>query len=183
MLFRRIVGCAALSIIAGCTTLDLDMRAVDVPVMVNAPREREYSTVTHFSVEQEKSMFFLRRMFGGGHPDVTSMLQKQLQKNPGDAIINLRIKGDTKEIDIAVPIVIGIAGTFAFAPLFIIALEPLFADLKSYTLEGDIIRWKPEKKPAPQPVLIDPDTGLPVEKKKSVIEFDPETGLPKNRPR
>lgn len=179
---RILVGVCITIFITGCMTVDFAANDFPLPVMMNAPRERTYTVVTHFSVEQDKSLFFVKRIFGGAHPDITKMLQKQLQKTPGDAIINFRIKGETKEIDLALPIIFGAAGAFAYPPLILISLEPLFADLKSYTVEGDIIRFTDRPRRTPPPVLFDPDTGLPMNTQKPPIEYDPDTGLPRKQP-
>lgn len=159
-------------------TLEFSAKNSIVPVLLNAPAENEYIVVEHFSVLQDRSMLFLKRLHGGGHPDVNAMLASQLKKTPGDAIINLTIKGETRETDVIAPVVLGIAGSFVFTPFIILAFEPLFADLKSYSLEGDVIRYIGKDGRIHDSLRIDPDSGLPV-KRTAPIEFDPETGLPK----
>jgi hypothetical protein len=91
----------------------------------------------------------------------------------------------------------GVVGGVVFPPLFSIAMFPLYEDLKTYTVEGDIVKYVGEQLPPvgekllpavekAAPVVeklppaprqrIDPETGLPVEKPKT--RFDPTTGLP-----
>jgi hypothetical protein len=163
-----------LACLTGCMTLDFSVKNTAVPVLLNAPSEKEYVVVEHFSVLQDRSMLFLKRLHGGGHPDIQGMLDKQLKKTPGDAIINLTITGETREMDVVGPLIFGIAGAFVFTPLVIIAFEPMYADLKSYSIEGDVIRYTKKENRIP----IDPETGMPVQTP-APGEFDPETGLPK----
>ncbi len=155
-------------------TLDFSVKNTAVPVLLNTPAEKEYVVVEHFSVLQDRSLLFLKRLHGGGHPDFQGMLDKQLKKTPGDAIINLSITGETRELDVIAPLIFGIAGAFVYTPLVIIAFEPIFTDLKTYSIEGDVIRYTGRTNLRP----IDPETGLPVQTS-APNTFDPETGLPK----
>lgn len=126
-------------------------------------------------------MVFLHRLYGGAKPDISAMLQRQLRLTPGDAIINVRIHGSTRMVDIAGPILLGIAGGLIFPPFFLFIYEPFILDLKSYTVEGDIVTYKKTPASPPVPAVtkpIDPMTGLPIEETKK-IEYDPLTGLPK----
>jgi hypothetical protein len=158
--------------------LDFSVKNAPVPILLNAPGEKNYIVVEHFSMVQDRSMLFLKRLHGGGHPDIPAMLEKQLKKTPGDAIINLKIAGETREMDVVAPVIFGIAGSFVFPPFFILALEPLFTDLKTYSIEGDVIRYTGSTDGKKDPIRIDPETGLPANAT-APIEFDPETGLPK----
>jgi hypothetical protein len=172
-------GCALL-FLQGCATVHMDALNAGVPVMMNAKQIDAPYNAVHFWARQDEQFVFLHRLYGGAKPDINAILQKQLRQTPGDAVINLRIHGTTDIGDVVIPILIGIGGIFIFPPLSLFLYEPLLFDLKSYTVEGDIITYK-NKQVLPQPVppqKIDPLTGLPVEEKKKT-EFDPETGLPK----
>jgi len=162
----------------GCA-VHFDAINTPVPVMMNANTSTPYTVVTHFTFHQDLSAVFLHRLIGSGKPDVQAMLEKQLRATPGDAIINLQIHGETEVGDFLLPIVIGIAGAFIFPPFSFFIYEPFLFDLKTYTVEGDIIVYTAvSSKPMPLQQKIDPMTGLPVEQQKK-IEFDPDTGLPK----
>lgn len=184
--YRIIVGallCAAL-LLSSCATVNMDASMVRVPVMMNVQDIPPPRSVTHFEKEQKVPFLFLHRLFGGAKPDLSAMLQEQLQATPGDAIVNLRIHGDTNIGDLLLPVAVGTVGLFVFPPMVLFVYEPLFFDLKTYTVEGDVVTFKDAPLlPVPAPAVapaIDPMTGLPVapgEKKK--VDFDPETGLPK----
>lgn len=160
-------------------TVHFDALNADVPVIMNSKNLPRHTVVTHFSLRQESSFLFADRLFGGGKPDLTRMVQQQLTLTPGDAMVNVRIHGDTNVGDFLLPIIFGAAGGFVFPPLVLFVYEPLFYDLKTYTIEGDIIRYSVEPKSQSGKILyFDPMTGLPIEEKKKT-EYDPETGLPK----
>jgi hypothetical protein len=182
---RRTVAAVMIAVLsfAGCASVNMEALNVGVPVLMNGKDIPPPAVVTHFSIRQEEEFVFLHRLYGGGKPDVNEMIQRQLLKTPGDAVINVRIIGDTHLKDVAVPVLIGIAGLYIYPPLSLFLYEPLFFDLKSYRVEGDIVTYAKSAAPAVVPpsvpsVKIDPMTGLPVEEKKKP-EFDPETGLPK----
>ncbi|MFA5835011.1 MAG: hypothetical protein WDA22_16155 [Bacteroidota bacterium] len=175
--YRSILVVALCFLLQGCA-VHFDAINASVPVMMNAKNVSSYKLVTHFSLHQDVQFLFLPRLFGGAKPDINAMIENQLRLTPGDAIINVRIHGDTEVGDFLLPIVIGTAGAFVFPPMSIFIYEPFFYDLKSYTVEGDIIRYDILQQFQAKPLLkIDPMTGLPVEEQKK--EFDPETGLPK----
>ncbi len=154
-------------------------QGIDVPVSMTSHAGRAYTVLRHFTIEQDRSSLFIKRLWGGGLPDITSMLAKELKKTPGDAIINLSIEGNIHATDAALPVIIGIGGVFIFPPLILFIFEPLFTDLKSFTAEGDIIVFTEDNQNRKKsPPIIDPMTGLPI-KEDIKIEFDPDTGLPK----
>lgn len=175
--FVSIYGIALL--ISGCATVHFDALNISVPVMMNAKNAPPPRTVTHFTLRQNVSFLFLHRLIGAGKPDVSAMLENQLRLTPGDAIVNLRIHGDTDVGDFLLPIGVGFAGGIIFPPFYFFLYQPLLFDLKSYTIEGDVVTYGIPPTPVPAVVpKIDPFTGLPLIENKTV-EFDPETGLPK----
>jgi len=160
-------------------------------VSMTANINREYRVIKHIRVEQKLPFLFIVRMSPEhGHPDLDEMLQPEIDASQGDAVVNVKIKGEAELGDVFLPVGIGVLGGIAFAPLFVIAAIPLYEDLKTYTVEGDIVKYIGEKllpeteKPSPAaeklqaaPIQrIDPETGLPLPKPK--LQFDPSTGLP-----
>jgi hypothetical protein len=200
-----ILSLAALFSMPGCASFELTALRSSVPVQMNTQQSRPYTIVSHFTVTQEKPFLFLQRMFGAGYPNVENLLNAQLQLTPGDAIINLKISCGTDAADFFLPLGIGVLGAYAAPPLAVFALMPFWIDLKSYTLDGDIIAYTdtthPQKdepgtqplveKMQKKPVSIDPMTGMPEASasipgastenpaaRVPVAAFDPVTGLP-----
>lgn len=165
--------------ISGCAQVAVDLAAHDtpVPVLMNNEIGRPYTVVTHFEMDQDDKGLFLTRIFGGGQPDIGAMLRRQLIKTKGDAIINVRIKGEAKFGDVLLPVMVGIAGAFVHPFIGIFTVEVFFTDLKRFTVEGDIVRFTDAEQQQSVP-KIDPMTGLPI-REKPPVEFDPQTGLPK----
>lgn len=166
-------------VLQGCMMeIGFTVRQTDIPVSMTPQAGRPYTIIRHFTIEQDHSALFIKRLWGGGLPDMTSMLAKELKKTPGDAIVNLSIQGTIQPADAALPVVVGIGGIFIFPPLALFIFEPLLTDLKSYTAEGDIVRFTDAGQQKNPPIVIDPMTGLPM-KENVKKEFDPETGLEK----
>lgn len=185
-------GCASF------TSVSLSVNRGDKVVSMTSNINKEYRFVKHVKIQQKVPLLFLARVNPqGGSPDLDELLQPEFAETPGDAIVNVKIKGEAALGDVILPVGMGIVGAFVFPPLLVISMFPLYEDLKTYTVEGDIVKYVGEQLPPggeklppavdkPTPVVgklppvpvqrIDPETGLPV--KKPVLRFDPSTGLP-----
>lgn len=138
---------------------------------------REYRVLRHIKAVQKVPLLFLVRMSpGSANPDLDQLLQPEFAETPGDAIVNVNIQGKASFGDLFLPIAVGIGGGFVFAPLLIFAATPFFEDLKTYTVEGDIVMYTDGKKLPGAEQKFDPVTGLPAAK--PTPRFDPATGLP-----
>lgn len=180
---KLILGYALLStslLGTGCasfTSVSLSVNRGDKVVSMTSNINKEYRIIKYVKVEQKVPFLFLVRINpAGGNPDLDDMLQPELAAAEGDAIVNVKIKGEAALGDVILPIGMGIVGAFAFPPLLIIAMFPLFEDLKTYTVEGDIVKYVEPKQPPESDRRFDPITGLPL--KKPSMQFDPTTGLP-----
>ncbi len=164
----------------GCMQVEFDLTAheVGIPVSMNSNAGRPYNVIAHFKTGQQEKGIFIQRLYGGAQPDLNAMVQRQLAKTDGDAIVNVKIKGEAQFGDVLLPVIFGIGGTFVHPLFSFFIFEPFFTDLKTYTVEGDIVRFTDTEQKRNPFVRLDPATGLPVQSKPRV-EFDPETGLPK----
>lgn len=163
-------GCASL------TTVSLSTNQAK-PISMTANINKEYRVLKHIKVVQSVPFLFLVRLNPeNAAPDIDQLLQPEFAATPGDAIVNVKIEGKPFFGDIFFPIGFGVVGGIAFSPLFLFVAAPFFEDLKTYTIEGDIVQYiepNPILKPNQQ---FDPVTGLPV--RSTTIQFDPNTGLP-----
>jgi hypothetical protein len=179
---KLILGWALLStslLGTGCasfTSVSLSVGG-DKVVSMTSNINKEYRIIKHVKIQQKIPFLFLVRINpGSGSPYLDDMLQPELAAEEGDAIVNVKIKGEAALGDFVLPIGMGVVGAFVFPPLFSIAMFPLYEDLKTYTVEGDIVKYV-EQKPSPEiEQKFDPVTGLPATK--PTIRFDPNTGLP-----
>jgi hypothetical protein len=150
------------------------------PISFTSNINRKYYVVKHFSLEQKEPFLFLQRLFFAGKPKLDKMLEKELKSTDFDAIVNLKITGAASAGDISLPVVLGLGGALLISPsLLTLAFLPLFEDLKTYTIEGDAVKYADDVLPVSQFLRFDPSTGLPL--KSDSVRFDPNTGLPLQR--
>ncbi len=167
-----IEGCASL------TPVNLSVSQGSKTISMTSNINREYEVVKHFKVKQKAPFLFLSRLAPeGANADLNKLLEPELINTQADAIVNLSIKGDAEATDIALPVGFGLFGGLAFAPLFVLMAVPFFEDLKTYEVEGDLVKYIAQAtSPEKAKELLDPLTGLPTQKPK--IKYDAETGLP-----
>ncbi|MFZ4620817.1 MAG: hypothetical protein ACOYNS_09670 [Bacteroidota bacterium] len=135
----------------GCLgAMNLSVRGLNVPVTFTPNIGRPYVVVRHFISADGYATPGMNRIFGKEEQDLKLLIEQELRKTPGDAVVNLSIR--------------------------------IAIDYKSFTAEGDIVKFKQQDEIKRIPVVtVDPETGLPI-KKKNTDQFDPETGLPKKNP-
>lgn len=192
-------GCASMS------SVTVESKGFMKPISMTPNINREYSVIKHFKREQKAPFLFLTRLSPTG---AAFNLDEELLEEPGfaegDAVVNASVKSQLAMGDLLFPLVVGIGGGLIFPPFFFFLACPFYEDLKTCVVEGDIVKYVPEKAapageklpPAmemPAPVVakpasvveklppspnqrIDPETGLPMKKPK--LRFDPNTGLP-----
>ncbi len=163
---------------ASFTSVDLSLRPGTKTVSMTTDINRKYEVVKHIVVQQKVSFLFLVRMNAqNGSVDLNELLRSELSNSQADALVNVSIRGKVAIGDVALPLGIGFLGGIMFPPLFLIMVIPMYEDLKTYEVEGDLVRYIDQPAATDQSVKpFDPLTGVPVEKKN--IQFDPETGLP-----
>ena len=173
------VGCL-LFVAGGCasyTGVFLSVNGEDKPVSMTSNVNKEYRVVKHFRVEQRSPLLFLVRMFPvPAQPDLAAMMRPDLIANGGDAVVNLKMTGEASLGDVLLPVGVGVFGGLVYPALFFAITLPIFEDLKTYTVEGDIVKYvEPNRTPEPGRKF-DPVTGLPLTTEP--VQFDPKTGLP-----
>ncbi|MDP1677969.1 MAG: hypothetical protein Q8L88_14015 [Bacteroidota bacterium] len=167
-------GCASI------TPVNLSMSQGSKTVSMTSNINKEYEVIKHFKVKQAVPFLFLFRLNpDGGQADLNELLAPELISSQADAVVNLSIKGDGDIKDVFLPVGLGLLSGIVISPVFYFVMTiPLFEDLKTYEVEGDLVKYISQTSlPEKTKELIDPLTGLPLQKQK--IEYDPETGLPK----
>ena len=163
---------------ASYTAVKLDATRLSKPVSMSANINREYEISKHVKAEQKIPFLFLVRLSPEtGSPDIREMLEPEINSVQGDAVVNVQIKGEASLGDIILPIATGVIGGIAFPPLFVIAAIPFFEDLKTYSVEGDVVKYSSQKPIQELKQEYDPLTGV----QSRNVKFDPNTGLPINR--
>lgn len=166
---------SCLLLCGGCASHSAVTLAVNQgkPISLTPYINKDYRVVKHIRVQQKVPLLFVARLSpGGGKPDFDELLRPELISNEGDALVNVKIVGEASLGDVLLPIGLGIISGIGFAPLYVIATAPLFEDLKTYSVEGDLVQYI-DRQPESERKF-DPATGT----QKAKPRFDPETGLP-----
>ncbi|MDP1677970.1 MAG: hypothetical protein Q8L88_14020 [Bacteroidota bacterium] len=179
LLSRKIIFLILL-LIGGCKTVDLSIYDNSKSVSLNSNSNRRYVFVKHFN-RDEKAYFTLFNLITAKDLMLDKVIQQELQANNGDGIMNLKIKGQDTFIDQLIPLGVGFLGTIIMPETPIGLFAFYMIGIRTYTIEGDIVRYVDNVEPAKASpsVTIDPLTGLPIKNEEKKIEYDPETGLPK----
>jgi hypothetical protein len=168
-------------LLCGCRTVDLTMNDNSKFVSLNNPRDRNYSFVKHFS-RDEKAYFTLFNIVTAKNVNIDNVVQQEISAGGGDGVVNLKIKGQDTFIDQIVPIGVGVIGTLLMPTTPFGFFAAYMIGMRTYSIEGDIVRYSDQEDPVKNSKLIKSDTTKVLPSKKEipkVIEYDPDTGLPK----
>ena len=155
----------------------LSMNRGDKVMSMTPNINREYRLIKHIRAEQKSPLLFIVRMVPAeARPDLDGMVLPELTAAQADAMVNMKLKGETSLGDALLPIAVGLFGGLAFPPLFVVMTFPIFEDLKTYAVEGDIVKYVESNPPPESGRKFDPVTGLPLTTEP--VQFDPKTGLP-----
>jgi len=162
-------GSVVMLLFFGCasfTPVTISADGATLPISISSNINRDYIVVKHVILQQRVPFLFIQRMFAQCNPDVQSMIEQEVANQNGDAFVNLRVEGTMKAGDMLLPLAIGIGGAFLAPGFLAAAIVPFFVDLRTYSVEGDVVSCT-SKVPPPS-----------LNKK---IKFDPETGAAQNR--
>jgi hypothetical protein len=174
--YKVVVFFAVLLCVEGCasiTPVKLSAHQSMKTISMTSNINKEYTIIRHFKVKQKSRMSPY-----GASADFNELITPDLISSQADAIVNVSIKGDAAIPDVFFPIGLGLLGGLTLSPMFYFLIPvPLFEDLKTYEVEGDLVKYIDQTSaPVMTKELIDPLTGLPQQKQK--IKYDAETGLP-----
>ena len=120
---RKFALILAIALVAGgCARVTLSTRGVGKDVVMTKTA-RSFEVIKHFS-ESSKAHFWVFSLVTGREPKLEEIVERQVASVDGDAAINVRIKGQTEFVD----------------GLVAVLVSPIFS-MRTYTIEGDIIRY------------------------------------------
>jgi hypothetical protein len=139
-------------VVSGCMTVDIGA-SLETPVSMSGAPDKDYTVVRHFE-QTKKAWFTLFDLVTMKNPDLSGVIEAELKRTPGDAVINVEVEGQTTVIDGLMPIAMSVAGTLAGQAL---AADPyygayygtalgtlagamLFA--RTYTISEDVIEFE-----------------------------------------
>lgn len=149
---KAILVLAVVTAVSGCMTVDLDAR-FETPVSMSGAPAEDHTVVRHFE-QSETAWFTLFDLVTMKNPDVSNVIESELGRTPGDAVINVEIQGQTTVIDGLIPIAMSLAGTLAGQAL---AADPYYGayygtllgslaaamlTARTYTVSGDIVQFE-----------------------------------------
>lgn len=127
----------SLAIFAGCMTVQLTAEGVEKPASMTSNVNKKFTIVKHFS-RDVKGIFLVFNLVTISEPKVNEIIRNELVAGQGDAVINIRIQGQTTFIDGLVPVAAGLGAAF-LSPFGVFA--SYLIGLRTYTVEGDVIKY------------------------------------------
>jgi hypothetical protein len=133
-------GIAALLLFSftGCMTVPLSSGSVYKPIAMSGNINKKFNVIKHFKSDF-KSWFTLFNLVQLNDPKVTEILNNELNATQGDAIINVKLEGQTTFVDGLIPVIVGVIGTIAAPPYGGYASSLIGA--RTYTVEGDVVKY------------------------------------------
>jgi len=119
-------------------TVHLSMGGVDKLTTMSGDPGRHYTVVRHFS-RDVKGVFTLFGLVTVVNPDISKVVQEELAAARGDAVVGIRIKGQTTLVDGVIPVALGVVGGLLLPPYGTVLSYLL--ELRTYTIEGDVVRY------------------------------------------
>jgi hypothetical protein len=119
-------------------TVLLTSEGVEKPVDMTSNVNKKFTIVKHFEREL-KGYFVVFNLITVSDPNIKNAMQDELLNGKGDAIINVKIKGQTTFLDGCLSVGVGILGGLALPPYGVYLGDLIGA--RTYTIEGDVIRY------------------------------------------
>ena len=145
-----VAGGALGLLLAGCMSVNLEAAGVNAPVSLTSEVNRDYRVVEHFS--ERTSAWFISQMITLSHPKVARIVEQQLRRHNGDAVVNLRISGRNTFGDSLAPLGAGLlaGGIYYFAvdnaglseAALIGTGVSFLLSRRSFFVEGDVVRYR-----------------------------------------
>ncbi len=121
----------------GCMTVNLGAEGYDKTASLTSA-EKKFTIVEHFK-KHLKGWFTLFDLITISNPNIGEFLNKETISAHGDAVVNIKIEGQTTFIDGLIPFTLEVIGSIA-APPGGAALGALISS-RTYTIEGDVIKY------------------------------------------
>lgn len=100
--------------------------------------ERKFTIVKHFTVDI-KNWYTFFNLIPLSETSIADIFRDETASSHGDAIINVKIVGQTSLVDVAIPVAAGIIGTIISQKGGVVL--GIFIGSRTYTIEGDVIKY------------------------------------------
>lgn len=122
---------------AGCMTVNIEATGFDKTASFTGT-DRKFTIQKHFTREL-KSWYLLLNLIPVSGPDIAQILRDETASAKGDAVINIKVKGEIKLADAGVPVAMAVLGSIIYRQGG--ALAGLIVGVRTYTIEGDVIKY------------------------------------------
>ncbi len=137
--FRFVAGAVIAALLfQGCMAVSFDASGYDKTASMTSA-DKKFTIMKHFRREV-KCWYTLVNLIPLTEPDIAKILQEETASSRGDAVINLRITGETTLIDALVPVALGVFGSIVSPQRG--AFAGLLVGVRTYTIEGDVIQYR-----------------------------------------
>jgi hypothetical protein len=127
--FRLSLILIALVALAGCSTVMYDARTLDPDARLNDAGEEEYTVVSSFEINDKASWLLgivpVNKPAGDHHDYLATLLNEEIRKVGGDAVINVKLRTQNRPLDV----IVGIATLGVYA-------------MRTATITGDVIKYR-----------------------------------------
>jgi len=130
-----------LTVFLSCTTIHLNSGPITNSVDMTNKVDRKYRIIRHFDREV-KGWFTINGLVTIADVDnkFQRLVLEELQATRGDAVINVRVKGQTDIVDVLIPLAPGVIGALISYPWGAYASWLICS--RTYTIEGDVIKYE-----------------------------------------
>ncbi len=132
------VAMVSMFALAGCETVMLTAEGIPQPASMTGNVNKKYTIVKHFS-RSLKGWFMVFDLITVSNPSVQKLVHNEILSAQGDAVINIRIKGQTTFWDDVPPVVLSVVGTLVAPPWGSLAGD--IVSSRTFTVSGDVIRY------------------------------------------
>ena len=120
--------CAAMCLLSGCATIAMNTTTLPEPAQMNAAGTQDYTVISSFTVHDRAGWILglvpVNPPAGDNHDYLKTILDQQIQAAGGDAVINVKLRGQNQFSDVMITL---------FVP---------FYNTRTLTVTGDIIKYE-----------------------------------------
>ena len=133
------IGVLLLVALTGCQTVDLKAN-LEKQADFTGNAQKDYKVIRHFENEI-KGYFTLFDLVTIQNPDIEHIIRSELKRSDGDAVINLKIQGQTTFLDGVIPALLSVTGAYLTLPYGYGSIAGSLISMRTFTVEGDVIRY------------------------------------------
>lgn len=123
--------------VAGCMSVHFDAAGYDRMASLTSS-ERKFTLLKHFS-RDVKCWYTLVGLIPLSDTDLSGILKDETASAHGDAVLNIKVHGETTLLDAAIPVATAFFGSVVSPQRG--ALLGLLVTARTYTIEGDVIKY------------------------------------------